>query len=99
MTTLIRTREEEAQLFLEALEELRDLFKDMTVMEDYQHAYEVAKILFYLTANDEWKDEAHDCHEHWHDQMRRLIMPEQIKANPTGRNERACLYSIRNRAY
>lgn len=70
MTMLIRSREEEAQLFLEALEELRDLFKDMTVMEDYQHAHIVAKILFYLTADIDWRDASHDYHEHWHDQMR-----------------------------
>lgn len=71
MVMLVRTREEEAQLFLEALEELRDLFKDMTVMGDYQHAYVTAKILYYLTADDGWKDEAHDYHEHWHDQLKK----------------------------
>lgn len=70
MAVLIRSREEESRLFLEALEELRDLFKDMTVMEDYQHAYEVAKILFYLTADDEWRQELHDCHEHWQNQTK-----------------------------
>ena len=70
MTMLVRSREEEAQLFLEALEESRDLFKDMTVMEDYQHAHIVAKILFYLTADIDWRDASHDYHEHWHDQMR-----------------------------
>jgi hypothetical protein len=70
MTMLIRSREEEAQLFLEAVEELRDLFKDMLVMEDYQHAHITAKILFYLTADDKWREESYDCHEQWHDQMR-----------------------------
>ena len=51
-----------AQHYLEAIEQLRDLFKEFKVSDDYYHASHVCWILYHLTLANEWKQ---DAIEYW----------------------------------
>lgn len=51
-----------AEHYLEAIEDLRSLFKEYKLSEDYYHASHLCWILYHLTLDEEWKQ---DGIEYW----------------------------------